>query len=82
MSKPMLSLKQFMVRQQVITLYRRMLRSIRQIPDEGYRKEMQQWVRSDFRSNAHHTDEITIKMLITQGERSLKELENTIILAK
>lgn len=71
-----------MMRQQVIQLYRRMLRSVRQIPDEGYREEMLQWVRSDFRSNAHHTDEITIKMLITQGERSLKELENTIMLAK
>lgn len=59
-----------------------MLRSVRQIPDEGYRIQMKDWVRSDFKTNAYQTDELTIKMLITQGERSLKELENTINLAK
>ncbi|KAK4881764.1 hypothetical protein RN001_005083 [Aquatica leii] len=80
--KPILSLKQFLLKQEVKNLYRRILKTIRQVPDESNRNELKAWARSDFRSNAHHTDEVTIKMLIKSGERSLKELENNLCLTR
>lgn len=71
-----------MLRQQVLSLYRRILRTIKQVPDQQYQTELKEWARADFKNNAHHKDEITIKMMITYGEKSLKQLETTIALAK
>ena len=48
-----------MLRQQVLKLYRSLLRAIRGIPDEGSKNEVLQWVRTDFRNNKHHTDEVS-----------------------
>ncbi|XP_018565458.1 LYR motif-containing protein 2 [Anoplophora glabripennis] len=81
-SKPVLSLKQFILKQEVKNLYRNILRSIRKIPDGNHRKELIEWARRDFRVNAHYTDEITIKMYIRYGERCLRELETSLNLAK
>ncbi|XP_017775356.1 PREDICTED: LYR motif-containing protein 2 [Nicrophorus vespilloides] len=80
--KPMLSLKQFILRQEVLKLYRKIFRAIREVPDEVHRKELRDWARSDFRAQSHHTDEITIKMMLNYGERSLKELQTSLNLAK
>lgn len=80
--KPVLNLRQFLLKQEVKDLYRRILKTIREIPNDTHRVELKNWARSDFRSNAHHTDEMTIKMLIKYGERSLKELQTSINLAK
>lgn len=71
-----------MLRQEVLNQYRTIIRCIRKIPDVDYRKELLEWTRRDFRSNSHHTDELTIRMLLNQGKRSLKELQQTINLAK
>jgi hypothetical protein len=48
-----------MLRQQVLKLYRSILRAIRGIPDEESKNEVLQWVRTDFRNNKHHTDEVS-----------------------
>jgi hypothetical protein len=48
-----------MIRQQVLKLYRSLLRATRAIPDEEGKKEVLQWVRTDFRNNKHHTDEVS-----------------------
>ncbi|KAB0790169.1 hypothetical protein PPYR_15503, partial [Photinus pyralis] len=72
----------FLLKQEVKSLYRRILKAIREIPDNSHRLELKTWARSDFRNNAHHTDEMTIKMLIKYGERSLRELQTSINLAK
>ncbi|KAG8225565.1 hypothetical protein J437_LFUL002082 [Ladona fulva] len=53
-----MSLKQFMIRQDVLSLYRKLFRAIRNVPGETNRKELQDWVRSDFKKNMHHEDEI------------------------
>lgn len=71
-----------MLRQEVLSLYRSMLRSIKQIPDKDYRSELLEWARRDFRNNAHQTDELAIKMQISYGKRTLRELQTTINLAK
>lgn len=64
-----------MLRQEVLKLYRNFFQSIRTVPDITHKKEIADWVRTDFKNNKHHTDEYTIKMLLQTGRRSLNELE-------
>lgn len=70
-----------MLRQEVLKLYRDIFRCISKIPDESSRKDLKQWTRSDFRANLHHTDELTIKMLLQHGQRSLNELKTNLELS-
>lgn len=70
-----------MLRQEVIKLYRDIFRCIQKIPEESSRNDLKQWTRSDFRANLHHTDELTIKMLLQHGQRSLNELKTNLELS-
>lgn len=79
--KSALSLKQFMLRQEVLKLYKDIYRTINNIPDESSRKEMKKWLSDDFRKNKDLKDEIAIKMSINVGMRSLKELQNSLELS-
>lgn len=79
--KSALSLKQFMLRQEVIKLYRDLYRMINKVPDESSKKELKSWLREDFKKNKTLSDEIAIKMSIQQGLRSLKELETSLELS-
>ncbi|OBS72992.1 hypothetical protein A6R68_12446 [Neotoma lepida] len=74
--------EQFMRRQQVLLLYRKILRAIRQVPSDSDRKYLQDWAREEFKRNKSATEEDTIRMMITQGNMQLKELEKTLALAK
>lgn len=47
-----------MVRQQVLKLYRSFLQAIREVPNEESKKELLEWIHSDFKNNKHHTDEV------------------------
>lgn len=67
-----------MLRQQVLKLYRDIFRTIKHVPSESSRHELKEWARSDFRANMHHTDEITIKMVMQHGNRSLTELKTSL----
>jgi hypothetical protein len=51
-------LLQFILRSEVLKLYRNMLRTIKKIPDKQQQKEMIEWVRHDFTSNQHLQDEV------------------------
>ncbi|CAM9907874.1 unnamed protein product [Bubo scandiacus] len=77
-----LSLKQFLRRQQVLQLYRKILRAIRDVPAEADRHYLKDWVREEFRRNKDATEEDAIRMMITQGNMQLQELQRTIKLAK
>ncbi|KAJ8984265.1 hypothetical protein NQ317_007498 [Molorchus minor] len=79
--KPMLNLKQFMLQQDVKSLYRNIFRTIKRVPDKDHQRELKEWARRDFKANQHHTDEITIKMYIKYGQKCLKELETSLNLA-
>ena len=79
--KSALNLKQFMLRQEVLKLYKDIYRTINNIPDESSRKEMKKWLSDDFRKNKDLKDEIAIKMSIQVGMRSLKELQNSLELS-
>ncbi|BET00925.1 unnamed protein product [Nesidiocoris tenuis] len=81
-SRPAMSLKEFMLRKQVLQLYRDILRAIKEIPSPEDRKYMKDWAKSDFLANKHHTDEMTIKMMIKHGERSLKELRQSLEMSR
>ncbi|KAG8453264.1 hypothetical protein GDO86_000046 [Hymenochirus boettgeri] len=72
----------FLIRQQVLGLYRKILRTIRQIPDGNDRRYMEDWARDEFRRNKGTTEEVTIRMMITHGQRQLQELERALHLAK
>lgn len=77
-----LTLKQFMRRQQVLLLYRRILQAIRQVPNDSDRRYLKDWAREEFKRNKNATEEDTIRMMITQGNMQLKELEKTLALAR
>ncbi|XP_073813771.1 LYR motif-containing protein 2 [Musca autumnalis] len=76
-----LDLKQFMLRQEVLKLYREIFRTIKQVPDASSQYELKSWARHDFRTNQHQTDEVAIKMLIQAGRRSLTELQTSLRLS-
>ncbi|XP_040839704.1 LYR motif-containing protein 2 [Ochotona curzoniae] len=77
-----LTLKQFLRRQQVLLLYRRILQAIQRVPDDSDRKYLRDWAREEFKRNKSATQEDVIRMMITQGNMQLKELEKTLALAK
>ncbi len=75
------TLKQFLLRQQVIGLYRDCLRTIRRLPDPKQKSELVQWAREDFKANKGATEEEAIKAMIQHGERMLRELKQSVDLA-
>ncbi|XP_030375322.1 LYR motif-containing protein 2 [Scaptodrosophila lebanonensis] len=79
--KTTLNIKQFMLRQEVLKLYRDILRTIRQVPDKGSQWELRSWARHDFQNNRGQTDEVAIKMLLQHGRRSLGELQTSLELS-
>jgi hypothetical protein len=80
-AKTTLNLKQFMLRQEVLKLYRDLHRAVRRVPDESSRRELQVWLREDFKNNKSQTEEIQIKMSMQVGLRSLKELQTSLELS-
>ncbi|KAM7429513.1 LYR motif-containing protein 2 [Porites harrisoni] len=77
-----LNLKQFFLRRQVLSLYRQILRTLREVPDEDHKKELADWARAEFKKNKHEKDEIVIKMMLSQGRLTLQEISSAINLAK
>lgn len=66
----------------MLQLYRRILRALRDIPAEADRRHLQQWAREEFRRNKDATEEDAIRMMITQGNMQLRELQKALKLAK
>ncbi|XP_059177016.1 LYR motif-containing protein 2-like [Physella acuta] len=77
-----MTLKQFMLRSEVLKLYRTMLRVTYQVDNPAQRKELQQWIRKDFDNNKCHTDEVAIRMMLSKGKLALNELNQAVMLAK
>ncbi|KAK9870333.1 hypothetical protein WA026_006418 [Henosepilachna vigintioctopunctata] len=80
--KPVVSLKQFILKQEVKNLYRDIFRAIKKVPGKGQQEELKEWARRDFRANANDTDDLTIRMHISYGKRFLKELQNSLELSR
>ncbi|CAN9507609.1 unnamed protein product [Ophioblennius macclurei] len=77
-----LSFKQFLQRQRVLGIYRNMLRTIRQVPEEADRKYLRDWVRDEFKRNKTATNQDAIRMMITQANNHLEELQKSLALAR
>ncbi|NXC43352.1 LYRM2 protein, partial [Penelope pileata] len=77
-----LTLRQFLRRQQVLQLYRKVLRALRDVPTEADRQQLKEWAREEFRRNKDATEEDAIRMMITQGKMQLRELQRALKLAK
>jgi len=82
MVKPILTLNQFMVRQQVIKQFRTFLRTAKRLPVREA-EDVIAWVRADFKANSSiaPTEEERIKSLLNQGEKMLKELKQNVDLS-
>ncbi|CAH0390755.1 unnamed protein product [Bemisia tabaci] len=76
-----LSLKQFMLRKEVLKQYKTFLKTIKRVPDEQSRLELLDWIRRDYKNNKHHSDEQTIKVMLKFGEKHLKDLETNLDLS-
>ncbi|ALC40706.1 CG34229 [Drosophila busckii] len=81
LTKATLSLKQFMLRQEVLKLYREIWRTTRLVPDKQSQQELRDWARHDFQTNRSQSDEVAIKMLMQSGRRSLTELQTSLELS-
>ncbi|XP_029983676.1 LYR motif-containing protein 2 [Sphaeramia orbicularis] len=77
-----LSLRQFLQRQKVLGIYRNMLRTIRQVPDEADRKYLRDWARDEFKRNKNATNQDAVRMMITQANNHLETLQKTLALAR
>ena len=53
-----------MLRVETLKLYRNFLRLIYELPDKKQQKDLRDWVRSDFETNKHHTDEVSELVLL------------------
>lgn len=53
-----LSLKEFMLRREVLQLYRNILRTLKQVSCKQDREYLHNWVKSDFNNNKHIKDEV------------------------
>uniref|UniRef100_A0A8C6ZNU0 LYR motif-containing protein 2 n=1 Tax=Nothoprocta perdicaria TaxID=30464 RepID=A0A8C6ZNU0_NOTPE len=49
--------RQFLRRQQVLALYRSILRALRNVPAAADRRSLRDWARAEFRGNKDATDE-------------------------
>ena len=82
MERPLLTLRQFIRRQQTLCLYRDVLRAIREIDDIRYKREVKEWVHEEFKKWKYTKDEDVIHMLLSQGRIALRELKTSIEMAK
>jgi len=66
-----------MLRQEVLKLYREVLRTTRQV-EPSQRPDIIFWARTEIEMNKTQTDELVIKRLLLNGRQMLKELQTTI----
>ncbi|KAJ3813655.1 hypothetical protein EV368DRAFT_34042 [Lentinula lateritia] len=71
---PHLSLKHFILRQQVLDLYRQSVRACRVIPDRNTRRETLGWIRGEFERNRNLLDVTDIEEKMKLGRRELKQI--------
>jgi hypothetical protein len=75
-SPKMLSLQDFIRRQQVLRLYRSAWRTAQSAPDDGTRQELRQQIRQEFELGRSEEDARKQKYLIHTGQGRLQELGN------
>ncbi|ESK98363.1 hypothetical protein Moror_113 [Moniliophthora roreri MCA 2997] len=69
-----LTLKHFILRKQVLDLYRHAIRSSRVIPNRIARRETIAWIRSELERNKYITDVHVIEDKLKVGRREINEI--------
>lgn len=77
-----LDFKQFLLRKQVLALYRESLRIVREEKSLDNQKQLKDWIRYEFESRKGLTDPDVIKMHLSKGRMSLKEIAAAVRMAK
>jgi len=72
--KPALALHHFILRAQVLSFYRSVLRATRFIPDPVARRETTKWMRDEIERNRHLEDKDQIKEQLASARRMMKQL--------
>ena len=75
----MMDLKRFMLRSEVLRLYRHILRELRGVPNPADRKRLVEWARQDFELNRHLQDDYSIKLALSNGRKSFDRLSRNIL---
>jgi len=52
-----------LLRREVLKTYKQLIKSVRLIEDEGYKRELTSWVRTDFKFNKELKDEVIFHIL-------------------
>ena len=73
--KGTLTLKQFMKRREVLTLYKDMMTTISKIECESDRSYLQQWTRDEFKRNKQLTDDESINYYIDYAKKQFRKLK-------
>ena len=68
---------QFFLRRQVLSLYREILRTVREVSNEDHRKELADWARSEFKKNKHEKDEVTYTKISRNIAIEMKRLQGS-----
>ncbi|CEL57810.1 hypothetical protein RSOLAG1IB_02554 [Rhizoctonia solani AG-1 IB] len=68
------TLRHFLLKAEVFSVYRQVIRSCRKIPDADARREALEWLKHDFRRNATVTDPDVIQGQLANVKRELKTM--------
>eukprot|EP01135_Chromosphaera_perkinsii_P005159 Nk52_evm7s319 gene=Nk52_evmTU7s319 len=74
LSEKIPSLKEFMVRREVLQLYRDVFRATRKVPDEKSKAYLRKWARDDIERYRNVDDKHKIRHLLFEGRKALDEL--------
>ncbi|KAI8381482.1 uncharacterized protein BYT42DRAFT_566693 [Radiomyces spectabilis] len=79
--EPSLTLNHFLIKSQVRSLYRQILRCTKGL-DKHDAKELRDWARSDFERYRHETDLDKIRSLLSSGKHQMHSLQSSVSLAQ
>jgi hypothetical protein len=74
--KNVLPLGIFIRRQQVVKLYRQLLKSAGKLTNRTLAVEIKRQIVNDFARNKHITDSLAIRTLVQEGTRNAKQLQD------
>ncbi|KAF9968035.1 hypothetical protein BGZ70_007047 [Mortierella alpina] len=75
------NLEYFLTRARVLSLYREIQRTLKDIKDPRDRNDLQTWARSDFEHYRHEKNPDKIKSLISQGKHQFHALQTNLSLS-
>ncbi|RHZ87707.1 hypothetical protein Glove_31g16 [Diversispora epigaea] len=75
------TLKQFILKAQVINFYREMMKTTKLIHNKNDKKELRKWIRQEFKIYKSETNTEKIKELLSRGKKEFKRISGLIMLS-